>query len=90
MPKLFWLVYRNDDDVGVSIQPALSLIYARMRAALAGMYGEFQEGHGRAARARQIAMMLSSADANVVEAYAAECEAEAKRLIEIQSVPIAA
>ena len=45
MPKLFWLVYRNDDDVGVNIQPARSLIYARMRAALAGMYGEFQGGH---------------------------------------------
>ena len=44
---------------------------------------------GRAARARVIAMMLSGADANVVEAYAAECEAEAKRLIEEQEALIA-
>ena len=45
---------------------------------------------GRAARAGVIAMMLSEADANVVEAYAAECEAEAKRLIEEQEALIAA
>jgi hypothetical protein len=45
---------------------------------------------GRAARARAIAMMLSKADANVVEAYAAECEATAERLIEEQRLPIAA
>jgi len=45
---------------------------------------------GRAARARGIAMMLSKADAMVVEAYAAECEAEAKRVIEAQRAPIAA
>lgn len=37
---------------------------------------------GRAARARVIAMMLSRADANMVETYAAECEAEAKCLSE--------
>jgi hypothetical protein len=35
-------------------------------------------------------MMLSRADANVVETYAAECEAEAERLIGGQRVPIAA
>jgi hypothetical protein len=44
----------------------------------------------RAARARVIAMMLSrAADANVVETYAAECEAEAKRLTEEQRLLIA-
>ncbi len=44
----------------------------------------------RAARARGIAMMLSRADAMVVEAYAAECEAEARRAIEAQRVAVAA
>jgi hypothetical protein len=34
--------------------------------------------------------MLSKADAKVAEAYAAECEAEAKRLSEAQGTPIAA
>jgi hypothetical protein len=45
---------------------------------------------GRAARARQIAMMLTKTDANVVEAYATECEAEARRLLESQSASVAA
>ncbi len=44
----------------------------------------------RAARAREIALMLSKADAKVVEAYATECEAEAILLIEEQRVRIAA
>jgi hypothetical protein len=45
---------------------------------------------GRAARAREIALMLSNADAKLVEAYAAECEAEAILLIEEQRMRIAA
>jgi len=44
----------------------------------------------RAARARGIAMLLSMADAEVVETYAAECEATAQRLIDEQKLPIAA
>jgi hypothetical protein len=39
---------------------------------------------------RGIALMLSTADAKVVEAYAAECEEKARRLIEDQRMPIAA
>jgi hypothetical protein len=35
-------------------------------------------------------MMLSKTDADVTEAYAAECEAEARRLMEEQQVLIAA
>jgi hypothetical protein len=35
-------------------------------------------------------MMLSRADANLVETYAAECEAEAKRLADDRSASIAA
>ena len=45
---------------------------------------------GRASRARAIAAMLSRSDAQLVEAYAAECEAEAKRIIEQQRALIAA
>lgn len=44
----------------------------------------------RTASARGIAMMLSKTDADVTEAYAAECEAEARRLMEEQQVLIAA
>jgi hypothetical protein len=43
--KLFWLVFRHGNEVAVFIQPAGDLITARMRAALAGIEGEFQEGH---------------------------------------------
>jgi hypothetical protein len=45
---------------------------------------------GRATRAREIALMLSRADAAVVEAYAAECEAQAARLVEEHGLSIAA
>lgn len=42
---LFWLVYRTEDDLNISIQEASSLISARLKAALAGLAGEFAEGH---------------------------------------------
>jgi hypothetical protein len=38
--KFFWLVYRKDDDVIVFIQPAGSLDFARLKAAVAGMDGD--------------------------------------------------
>ncbi|MGB7040477.1 MAG: hypothetical protein WBD83_12880 [Xanthobacteraceae bacterium] len=44
----------------------------------------------RAARARGIAMMLSTVDAKVAEAYAAECEERVRRLIEEPRMLIAA
>ena len=44
----------------------------------------------RAARARGIAMMLSTVDAKLAEAYAAECEEKARRLIEEPRMLIAA
>ena len=43
----------------------------------------------RAARARRIAWTLSRADAEIALAHAAECEAEAARLVR-ESAPIAA
>jgi hypothetical protein len=44
----------------------------------------------RAARLRGIAMMLTVKDAQVLKAYAAECEAEAERAIEKPRLRIAA
>ena len=45
---------------------------------------------GRAARAREIAMMLSKRDADLLEAYAVECDAHAMRLMDERGVQIAA
>jgi hypothetical protein len=42
---LFWLVFKNSKELSVVIQPAGAIIAARMRALLAGVEGEFQEGH---------------------------------------------
>jgi hypothetical protein len=43
---LYWLVYRHNNQVCVVIEPAPSLIHARLRASLAGLdEGEFTEGH---------------------------------------------
>jgi hypothetical protein len=43
---LYWLCYRNGDQIWVVIEPAPSLVHARMRASLAGLdEGEFTEGH---------------------------------------------
>jgi hypothetical protein len=42
---LFWLVFHEGKNKSVIIQPAGSIIAARMRALLAGIKGEFQEGH---------------------------------------------
>jgi hypothetical protein len=64
----------------------LTILFQRARRPITASERWFS----RAARARQIAMMLSSADAKVAEAYAAECEAEAKRLSEAHGAPIAA
>lgn len=42
---LFWLVFKNGKDLSIIIQPAGAIVAARMRALLAGVEGEFQEGH---------------------------------------------
>jgi hypothetical protein len=44
----------------------------------------------RAARMRRIALMMAVKDAQVLKAYAAECEAEAQRVIETPRQRIAA
>ena len=41
---LYWLVYRHNNQISVVIEPAHSLIYARLRASLDGLdQGEFTE-----------------------------------------------
>jgi hypothetical protein len=43
---MYWLCFSGPDGVCVVLQPASSLIHARMLASLAGLQpGEFQEGH---------------------------------------------
>lgn len=45
MDDLYWLVFKRKNDVAVLIQPANHIIMARLRAMIAGIEGEFQEGH---------------------------------------------
>jgi hypothetical protein len=45
---LYWLSNRLNNQISVVIEPAHSLIYARLRASLDGLgEGEFTEGHGK-------------------------------------------
>jgi hypothetical protein len=47
---LYWLCYRHNNQISVVIEPAASLIHARMRASLGELgEGEFTEGHDRGA-----------------------------------------
>jgi hypothetical protein len=46
---LYWLCYRHNNQISVVIEPAPSLVHARMRASLKGLdEGTFTEGHGLA------------------------------------------
>ena len=43
---LYWLCYRHNNQISVVIEPAHSLIHARLRASIDGLdEGEFTEGH---------------------------------------------
>jgi len=43
---LYWLCYRHNNSIFVVIEPAHSLIHARLRASIDGLdQGEFSEGH---------------------------------------------
>ena len=44
---LYWLCYRHNNHISVVIEPAHSLIYARLRASIDGLdhLGEFTEDH---------------------------------------------
>ena len=42
---LYWLCYQHNNQISVVIEPAASLIHARMHAAIPGLQGQFTEGH---------------------------------------------
>ena len=43
---LYWLCYRDNNQISVVIEPGASLVHASMRAALAELdQGDFTEGH---------------------------------------------
>jgi hypothetical protein len=43
---LYWLLYHQNNQISVVIEPGASPIHARMRAALSNLdEGEFTEGH---------------------------------------------
>jgi hypothetical protein len=43
---LYWLCYQHNNQVSIVIEPAPSLIHARLRATLDGLdQGEFTKGH---------------------------------------------
>ena len=43
--SLYWLVFKDSNNISVIIQPADHVNTARMRAMLAKAPGKFQEGH---------------------------------------------
>lgn len=69
---IFWLVFKKHNKVAVIIQPAGDIIAARMRAMLAGIKGDFQEGHEMDAKMikkipnAQIGKVLSRTQANAL------------------------
>jgi len=65
---LYWLCHRHNNQIYVVIEPAHSLIYARLRASIAGLdEGEFTEGHELPGKwkvaERMIGRRLSQAEA---------------------------
>ena len=43
MPRLFWLVYDDGKDLTLFIQDAGSMVFAQLKAAIAGMEGRCSE-----------------------------------------------
>ena len=56
---LYWLVYRDNNQISVVIEPGASLIHDRMRVAIAGLdEGDFTEGHELARKMRVLKEMI--------------------------------
>src|SRR5215831_19551122 len=50
---LYWLVYRHNNQISIVIEPAASLIHAKMRSVIDGLdQGELTEGHELDRRSR--------------------------------------
>ena len=76
------------DLCGVAGQPC-DMAQAAILSYVKNPVGAAQDLLARATQARRIALTLSKHDSDIAEAYAAECEAEARRLLGWRS-PIAA
>jgi hypothetical protein len=69
---LWWLVYRHNKDTIILVQPASTLMMARMNAALDGVVGDFKEGHQLDERTKKlvpknmIGRMLNRNDAAIL------------------------
>ena len=71
MTKLFWLVYGERADITLFIQPAEIIVYARIKAAIAGPMGEYQEGYElNATMARKVPKKLIGKPLNQKQANA--------------------
>jgi hypothetical protein len=68
------------DLCGVAGQPR-DMAQAAILSYVKNPVGAAQDLLARATQARRIALALSKADSEIAEAYAAECEAEARRLL---------
>ncbi len=72
MPNLYWLVYGKGNDITLFIQPASTIVYARLKAAIAGIDGEYKEGYeldakmARKVPKKQIGKPLSQKQANAL------------------------
>ena len=72
MSDLFWLVYTQKRETVVLIQPANHIIYACVKASIAGVEGGFQEGHwldpkmARKVPKAQIGKIMSARDARTL------------------------
>jgi hypothetical protein len=72
LPNLFWLVYGEGADITLFIQPASTIVSARLKAAIAGMDSGFQEGYeleakmARKVPKKQIGKPLSQKEANAL------------------------
>jgi hypothetical protein len=68
---LFWLVYGEGDDLTLFIQPAETMVYAQLKASIAGMDGEYKEGYELSATmARKVPKKLIGKPLNQKQANA--------------------
>jgi hypothetical protein len=87
---LWWLVYEKGNHV--VLQEAQDLLFARMKAALAGQEGEFAEGHSRGCRgdARSVRGRLEASVSESGSVDAAQYRAEwAREVLALRIIDMA-